>query len=144
MYDNKFLEGGKIIEGGTEPEEELEACALMLNKKKARGWERHVWSTVQRNTAFLCSFGNALTGNLCCFHHVQNTPLLVCGVGGTNDQSGKVIMPMPVSFDISSALLGVLGRRPWVLTVSLSERKPLSCAVPTTLVTCDGNAITAW
>lgn len=34
LYDNKFLEGGKIMEGGTEPEEELEACALMLNKKK--------------------------------------------------------------------------------------------------------------
>jgi len=34
LYDNKFLEGGRIIEGGTEPEEELEACALMLNKKK--------------------------------------------------------------------------------------------------------------
>ncbi len=34
LYDNKFLEGGKIIEGGTEPEDELEACALMLNKKK--------------------------------------------------------------------------------------------------------------
>lgn len=34
VYDAKFLEGGKYQEGGTEPAEELEACALLYNKKK--------------------------------------------------------------------------------------------------------------
>ncbi len=36
LYDNKFLEGGsKVTEGGTETVEDLEACALLLNKKKS-------------------------------------------------------------------------------------------------------------
>ena len=36
LYDGKFLEGGSkaLMETGTETMEELEACALLLNKKK--------------------------------------------------------------------------------------------------------------
>ncbi|GIL45703.1 hypothetical protein Vafri_2882 [Volvox africanus] len=35
LYDNKFLDSGKQYEGGTEPAEELDACALLQNKKKS-------------------------------------------------------------------------------------------------------------
>ncbi|GAX78271.1 hypothetical protein CEUSTIGMA_g5713.t1 [Chlamydomonas eustigma] len=36
LYDNKFLEGGsRVTEGGTESVEDLEMCALLLNKKKS-------------------------------------------------------------------------------------------------------------
>jgi hypothetical protein len=34
LYDNKFLDSGKTYEGGMEPAEELDSCALLQNKKK--------------------------------------------------------------------------------------------------------------
>ena len=39
LYDGKFLESGSkaLMETGTETMEELEACALLLNKKKVGG-----------------------------------------------------------------------------------------------------------
>ena len=39
LYDSKFLEGGTqaSTENGTESVEDLEVCALLLNKKKVRG-----------------------------------------------------------------------------------------------------------
>ncbi len=37
----------------------------------------------------------------------QNTPLLVCGIGGNNDNIGKVIIPMTVSL-AHGAVQGIL------------------------------------
>ncbi len=34
LYDQKFLDNGKQYDGGMEPVEELDACALLQNKKK--------------------------------------------------------------------------------------------------------------
>ena len=50
LYDSKFLEGGTkaSTENGTESLEDLESCALLLNKKKVRraagGWACQVRS----------------------------------------------------------------------------------------------------
>eukprot|EP00955_Chlamydomonas_euryale_P078258 363119-Chlamydomonas_euryale.AAC.7 len=57
LYDNKFLEGGRIIEGGTEPEEELEACALMLNKKKVAGGGRAIGGAALARATFAVAGG---------------------------------------------------------------------------------------